>query len=103
MKTHKITIRPIGEGQYYVQVDDKEMLSRSINLHMDRDSVPEVDIELIGEPNVDVEGLVQFDYTPKTIVHAADVIRAGLKRNDITAFLAMNTLNKVLEEIGNGK
>lgn len=98
MKTHKVVIRPMGEGRYYVQVDDKMMIARSVDVHMDRESVPEIDLELVGEPDLEVEGLVQFDYTPKTIVKAANLIRAELLNNNITAFLAMNTLNKVMEE-----
>ena len=99
MRTHKITIKPFGDGAYTVDVDEKRLRARSVNVHMDRESIPEVDIGLIGEPDMELEGMVQFDYTPKTIVHAADVIRAGLKKNDITAFLAMSTLNKVVEEL----
>ncbi len=103
MRTHKITIKPIGEGQYYVQVDGKEMLSRSINLHMDRESVPEVDIELIGEPDIEVEGLVQYDFTPRTVKSATNLLKAALIKNDITAFLAMHSLNQVVSEIKNEK
>lgn len=98
MKTHKVLIRPMDEGWYYIQVDDKMMMARSVDIHMDRESIPEVDLELIGEPDLEVEGLVEFDYTPKTIVHAANLIKAGLMKNNITAYLAMNTLNKVIED-----
>ena len=98
MTRHKVVIRPLGEGQYYVQVDEKTMMARSVDVHIDRESVPEIDLELIGEPELDIDGLVQFNYTPKTIVHAANLIKAGLLKNDITAFLAMNTLNKAVEE-----
>lgn len=99
MRTHKITIKPIGEGAYKVLVDEQRVKARSINLHMDMESTPEIDIGLVGEPEMDVEGLVQFDYTPKTVMSAAKLIKAALIKNDITAFLAMNSLNKAIEEI----
>lgn len=95
---HKVVIRPMKEGRYYIQVDDKMMMARSVDVHMDRESIPEIDLELIGEPDIEMEGMVQFSYTPKTITEATNLIKAGLLRNDITAFLAMNTLNKVIED-----
>ena len=98
MMTHKITIKPFGEGAYTVHVDDKKVRARSVDVHMETCNLPEVDIGLVGEPDLEVEGLVQFDYTPKTIGHAANVIKAALMKNDLTAFLAVSSINKVVEE-----
>lgn len=99
MKIHKMKIEPKGEGQYYVQVDGREMNARSLTLHMDRESVPDMEIELVGEPDIEVEGLVQYDFTPRTVKSATNLLKAALIKNDITAFLAMHSLNKVMSEI----
>lgn len=99
MRTHKITIKPLGGERYKVKVDEKDMFATSVDLHMDVSNVPEVDIGLVGEPDMEVDGLVQFDFTPRTVKSATNLLKAALIKNDITAFLAMHSLNKVMSEI----
>lgn len=103
MMIHKIEVKPKGEGRYDVKVDEQNMKASSVNLHMDVESVPQVDIGLVGEPDFEVEGLVQFDYTPRTVAGASKLLKAALLKNDLTAFLAMHSLNKVMGEVENKK
>lgn len=103
MKKHRVVIRPISEGQYYVQVDDKIMMARSVDVHIDRESVPEIDIELVGEPDLEVDGLVQFDFTPKTVKNAVNLLKAALEKNDLIAYLGVDSLNREIDRLGKQK
>lgn len=100
MNRHKVVIRPIRDGAYYVLVDDKHMLARSVDVHIDRESLPQIDIELVGEPEMEVDGLIQFDYTPKTVKNAVNLLKAALNKNDLTAYLGVDSLNREIDRLG---
>ena len=96
---HKVVIRPITGNRYYIKIDGNEMLAKSVDLHMDTDSVPAVDIELVGEPDIDVEGLVTFEFTPKTIIGASNVLKAALMKKSLEAFISLDSINRAVANV----
>ena len=61
---------------------------------------PSVDIDLISGPEIDCDGLVTFSFTPKTVKGAVDLLKAALNRNDLGAFLGVDSLNREIERLG---
>jgi len=97
---HHVKIEPLGVGAYKVFVDNKPMRASKVDVHIDRESIPSVDIDLISEPEIECDGLVTFSFTPKTVKGAVDLLKAALNRNDIGAFLGVDSLNREIERLG---
>ena len=97
---HHVKIEPIDVGHYKVSVDNKPMRARKVDVSIDVESIPSVDIDLVSEPEMEVDGLVTFGYTPKTIKGAVDLLKAALNRNDLGAFLGVDSLNREIERLG---
>lgn len=97
MMMHKVKIEPIDAGHANVYVDGMKVRASKVDVHMEVGCVHQTDIRLIGEPDLDYESLVTFDFDPKTIVRAVNVLKVALERKDITAELGMNDLMRVLE------
>lgn len=93
---HRAKIEPIDEGRAKVYVDGMEVRANKVDVHMEVGCVHQTDIRVIGEPDLDYESLVTFDFDPKTIVRAVNVIKIALERKDITAELGMNDLMRVM-------
>lgn len=100
MMIHHVKIEPIDVGHYKVFVDNKPMSASKVDVHIDRESIPSVDIDLISEPEIDCDGLVTFSFTPKTVKGAVDLLKAALNRNDLGAFLGVDSLNREIERLG---
>ena len=98
--THKVKVEPLGEGAYRVFIDGQKIRAKSIDLHMSAETIPEIDVGIVGEPELEVEGLVQFDYTPKTIKHAVNLLKAALEKNDLAAYLGVDSLNRMVDKLG---
>jgi len=100
MMIHHVKIEPLGVGAYKVFVDNKPMSVSKVDVHIDRESIPSVDIDLISEPEIECDGLVTFSFTPKTVKGAVDLLKAALNRNDLGAFLGVDSLNREIERLG---
>lgn len=97
---HHVKIEPIDVGHYKVFVDNKPVRARKVDVSIDVESIPSVDIDLVSGPEMEVDGLVTFGYTPKTIKGAVDLLKAALNRNDLSAFLGVDSLNREIERLG---
>ena len=97
---HHVKIEQLDIGHYKVFVDNKPMRARKVDVSIDVESIPSVDIDLVSEPEMEVDGLVTFGYTPKTIKGAVDLLKAALNRNDLSAFLGVDSLNREIERLG---
>lgn len=100
MMIHHVKIEPLGVGRYKVFIDNKPMSASKIDVHIDRESIPSIDIDLISEPEIECDGLVTFSFTPKTVKGAVDLLKAALNRNDLGAFLGVDSLNREIERLG---
>lgn len=97
---HHVKIEQLDIGHYKVFVDNKPMRARKVDVSIDVESIPSVDIDLVSEPEIDCDGLVTFSFTPKTIKGAVDLLKAALNRNDLGAFLGVDSLNREIERLG---
>ena len=97
---HHVKIEQLDIGHYKVFVDNKPMRARKVDVSIDVESIPSVDIDLISEPEIDCDGLVTFSFTPKTVKGAVDLLKAALNRNDLGAFLGVDSLNREIERLG---
>ena len=95
---HKIRVESFDPGHSRICVDDKPIQATKIDVHMEVDCVSEADITLRGEPEMEVEGLVTYNFTPKTVKCAVEVLKAALIKDDFVAFMGMNDLMKVMEK-----
>ena len=97
---HHVKIEQLDIGHYKVFVDNKPMRARKVDVSIDVESIPSVDIDLVSEPEIDCDGLVTFSFTPKTVKGAVDLLKAALNRNDLGAFLGVDSLNREIERLG---
>ena len=93
---HKVEVKQTQDGKYSVKVDEKAVSARSVDIHMDVESMPGIDIGLVGEPDLEVEGLVTFEYTPKTIHGAVKLLKAALLKDNFEAFMGLDSLNRAV-------
>lgn len=94
-RVHRVKIEGFGSERAKVVVDGMEVRASKVDVHMEAGSVNETDIRLIGEPDMEYESLVYFDFDPKTVRKAVDVLKIALERNDFIASLGLESLNKV--------
>lgn len=72
-------------------IDGKKIPNvRSVDFRVAVDEVPQFTFETLGLPEIDMQGDVQFSFTPETVQQAAAVLRNELsKRGDLyDVFLA---------------
>lgn len=96
---HKIKIEPIDDGHAKVYIDGNPVSCTKVDVHMEVGCMHQTDIRMNGEPDLEYDSLVTYDFTPKTVECAVKVLKAALLKNDIVAFLGMNELNKVIENV----
>lgn len=96
---HKVKIEPIDGSldRVSVCVDDLPIRCSKVDIHMEVGAIHQTDIRLLGEPELEYTSLVTFDFDPRTVRRAVDVLKIALERNDFIAELGMNDLNKILE------
>ena len=98
---HKVKIESFNSGaNAHVYVDDKNIKASAVDVHMEVSCMPQTDISIVSEPELEIDSLVTYDFTPKTYKMAMEVLKAGLKKNDLVAFLSVNSL---IAEIEKGK
>ena len=95
---HKVRIEPIDEGHAKVFIDDTHVWASKVDVHMEVGCIHQTDIRLSGEPEMEYESLVTFDFDPKTVRKAVDVLKIALERNDFIARMGLDQLNKVVNK-----
>lgn len=99
MLLHKVKIASFNNGaNAHVYVDDKNIKASAVDVHMEVSCVPQTDITIYSEPDLEIDSLVTFDFTPKTYKMAMEVLKAGLKKNDLVAYLSVNSLVAEIEK-----
>ena len=94
----KITQSQESFSNTEVYIDDLPVKASMVDVHMEYGCIHQTDIKLNCEPDLEYTSLVTFDFSPKTIKTAVDVLKIALKRNDFIAYLGLDSLNKILEE-----
>lgn len=92
---HKVKIEGTSEQSACVYIDGQRMVVKGIDVHMEVGCVHQTQINLVGEPDMEYESLVTFDFDPKTVRKAVDVLKIALERNDFIASMGLDLLNKV--------
>lgn len=95
---HNVKIEPIDEGHAKVYVDGMHVYASKVDVHMEVGCMHQTDIRLTGEPDLEYDSLVTFDFDPKTVRKAVDVLKVALERNDFIAKLGLDQLNKIKNE-----
>ena len=96
---HKVKIESFNNGaNAHVYVDDTKVKASAVDVHMEVSCVPQTDITICSEPELEIDSLVTFDFTPKTYKMAVEVLKAGLKKNELVAFLGVNSLIAQIEK-----
>lgn len=79
MKKSRVRVfNPKGEGWMGTQyeIDGKKIDGvMSVDFHVAVDEIPQFIFEMIGEPDIEMVGDIQFQFTPQTVQEAAAVIR----------------------------
>ena len=69
---------PNGEGKFGTQceIDGKVLAGvRSVDFHISVEEVPQFTFQMYGMPDIEMLGDVNFQFTPKTVQEAIEVIR----------------------------
>jgi len=93
--THKVKIESLDCGHATVFVDDKRIKASKIDVHMEVGCAHETEIKLIGEPDMEYDSLVTFNFSPQTVRKAVDVLKIALEKHDFIAELGLAQLNEV--------
>lgn len=81
----KVKIVNQNESQFSTScyINDKKMERvKSVDFHVDIDTAPTFDFEMIGMPEIEMIGDVRFSFTPKTVEEAVAVLRNELLKHD---------------------
>lgn len=92
---HRLKIETLDIGHAKVSIDDTVIRATKVDVHMEVGSAHSAEISLIGEPEMDFDSLITFDFSPKTVKKAVDVLKVALKRNDFIARLGLEELNAI--------
>ena len=95
---HRLKIEPLDIGHAKVSVDDTVIRARKVDVHMEVGSAHQAEITLLGEPEMEFDSLITFDFSPKTVKKAVDVLKAALERNDFIARLGLEELNAIKDK-----
>lgn len=95
---HKLKIEPLDIGHAKVSVDDTVIRASKVDVHMEVGSAHQAEITLLGEPEMEFDSLITFDFSPKTVKKAVDVLKAALERNDFIARLGLEELNAIKDK-----
>lgn len=96
---HKLKIEPLDIGHAKVYVDGNPISCSKVDVHMEVGCMHTTDITMCGEPELEYDSLVTYEFTPKTVECAVKVLKAALQKKDIVAFLGMNELNRVISDV----
>lgn len=92
---HKLKIEPLDIGHARVSIDDTVVRASKVDVHMEVGSMHQAEITLIGEPDMEIDSLITFDFNPKTVKKAVDVLKVALEKNDFIARLGLEELNAI--------
>lgn len=92
---HKVKIEPLDADHAKVYIDGMGVRANKIDVHMEVGYMHQTEIRLLGEPDLEYDSLVTFDFEPKTVKRAVDVLKIALKRNDFIARLGLEELNNL--------
>jgi hypothetical protein len=92
---HRLKIESMDIGHARVSIDDTVVRASKVDVHMEVDSMHQAEITLLGEPEMDIDSLITFDFSPKTVRRAVDVLKVALKRKDVIARLGLEELNNL--------
>lgn len=95
---HKLKIEPMDEAHAKVFIDGMKVSASKVDVHLEVGCTHQTDISLVGEPDMEYESLVTFDFDPKTVRKAVDVLKIALERNDFIARMGLDQLNGVIEK-----
>ena len=97
---HNIKVKTYNNGaNARIYVDGQELHGvTEIVTHMETGCIPQADIKMNSEPEIEMDGLVTFEFTPKTYKKAMEVLKAGIQRNDLVAFMSVNSLIAEIEK-----
>ena len=95
---HKVKIEGTSGETAIVFVDDMRVRASKVDVHMEVGCMHQTDIRLVGEPDLEYDSLVAFDFDPKTVRKAVDVLKIALERNDFIARMGLDQLNKVVDK-----
>ena len=71
---------------------------RSVDFHVALDEVPQFTFEILGLPEIDMPGTVQFRFTPETVQQAAAVLKHEFETNKKSRFALYDSVRSVLDE-----
>lgn len=92
---HRLKIEPMDIGHARVSIDDTVVRASKVDVHMEVGSKHQAKITLVGEPEIEIDSLITFDFSPKTVKRAVDVLKVALKRKDVIARLGLEELNNL--------
>lgn len=89
--------------EYYI--DDKKILGvDSVNFSVSVNEIPKFEFEMMGIPEIDMSGEVQFSFTPNTVDEAVKVLRNELlKHGDIYDAFSASVKSAMNEEVNKMK
>lgn len=94
---HKLRVKPIGEKSHEVYLDEKKISVKKLGLSMEPMRT-DIDLEINGEPELEVLGDVTIDFSPRTVKSAVMVIKNALKKNDFVAYMGMDELMRLMND-----
>lgn len=94
---HRVVVRS-DETERKIEVDGRPINATKLEAHFEVGCYPLTDITLASEPDLEYVSLVTYDFSPKTVKCAVEVLKAALQKNDFIAFMGMSDLNKIMGE-----
>lgn len=95
---HKLRVKSLGVPYAEVYLDDKKVKCHGLDVHMEAGQLPETTLELASDPDMEYESLITLDFTPKTYKTAVHVLKIGLAKKQLEAFLGINSLIAEMEK-----
>lgn len=92
---HRLKIEPMDIGHARVSIDDTVVRASKVDVHMEVGSMHQAEITLLGQPEMEIDSLITFDFSPKTVKRAVDVLKIALRRNDFIARVGLEELNNL--------
>ena len=84
MLAHKLKVDGMDLAHAQIYLDDKPIRARELKIDMgvDRIHAATIEMETVSVPDVDIEALITFGFTPETVEQAIEIIRSALKSDD---------------------
>ena len=84
MVAHKLKVDGMDLAHAQIYLDDKPIRAREVKIDMgvDRIHAATIEMETLSVPDVDIEALITFSFTPETVDQAIGVLDSALKNGD---------------------